>query len=80
MAACGGTCAVRPSTRKGPPRQTPFHKEKLAAHHDALEFPDGGIVLLTLLQEGHAASALQLPAQPKTEADARVQERVGFVG
>jgi hypothetical protein len=52
----------------------------LAAHHDPLEFPDGRIVLLTLLQEGQAASALQLPAQPKTEADARVQERVGFVG
>jgi hypothetical protein len=56
------------------------NKEKLAAHHDALEFPDGSIVLLTLLREGQAASVLQLPAQPKTEAEAREQERVGFVG
>jgi hypothetical protein len=56
------------------------NKEKLAAHHDALEFPDGRIVLLTLLSEGQAASVLQLPAQPKTEAEAREQERVGFVG
>ena len=32
------------------------------AHHDALEFPDGQIVLLTLLQEGtasHCASSCQ---------------------
>ena len=32
------------------------NKEKLAAHHDALEFPDGRTVLLTLLCEGQAAS------------------------
>jgi hypothetical protein len=56
------------------------NKEKLAAHHDALEFPDGRIVLLTLLREGQTASVLQLPAQPKTEAEARKQERVGFIG
>ena len=56
------------------------NKEKTAAHHDALEFPDGRIVLLTLLGEGQAATVLQLPAQPKTEAEAREQERVGFLG
>jgi hypothetical protein len=31
-------------------------------HHDALEFPDGQILLLTLLQEGQHATVLQLPA------------------
>ena len=31
-------------------------------HHDALEFPDGQIVLLTLLKEGQHATVLQLPA------------------
>jgi hypothetical protein len=36
--------------------------------------------LLTLLREGQAASVLQLPAQPKTEAEAREQVRVSFVG
>jgi len=56
------------------------NKEKLAAHHDALEFPDGRTVLLTLLCEDQAATVLQLPAQPKTETEAREQERVGFVG
>ena len=32
------------------------------AHHDALEFPDGDIVLLTYLMEGQQATVLQLPA------------------
>jgi hypothetical protein len=31
-------------------------------HHDALEFPDGRIVLLTFLAEGQQATVLQLPA------------------
>jgi hypothetical protein len=56
------------------------NKDKLAAHHDALEFPDGRTVLLTLLCEGQAATVLQLPAQPATAAKAREQERVGFLG
>ena len=30
-------------------------------YHDALEFPDGQIVLLTLLEEGQQATVLQLP-------------------
>jgi hypothetical protein len=40
--------------------------EEPNAHHDALEFPDGQIVLLTRLNEGQYATVLQLPAQPKT--------------
>ena len=31
-------------------------------HHDALEFPDGQIVLLTSLTQGQHATVLQLPA------------------
>ena len=34
-------------------------------HHDALEFPDGQIVLLTQLCEGQQATVLQLPAAPR---------------
>jgi hypothetical protein len=34
-------------------------------HHDALEFPDGRVVLLTRLAEGQHANVLQLPAQPQ---------------
>ena len=40
------------------------NKERFAADHDALEFPDGRTVLLTFLCEGQAATVLQLPAQP----------------
>ena len=32
-----------------------------ATHHDALEFPNGKIVLLTTLEEGQQATVLQLP-------------------
>ncbi len=32
------------------------------AHHDALEFPDGELVLITHLAEGQRAVVLQLPA------------------
>lgn len=37
------------------------------AHHDALEFPDGQIVLLTHLAPGQRAAVLQLPADPKIQ-------------
>jgi hypothetical protein len=33
-------------------------------HHDALEFPNGEIVLVTRLCEGQHATVLQLPAPP----------------
>ena len=56
------------------------NKDKMAAHHDALEFPDGRTVLLTLLCEGQTATVLQLPAQPTTVEEQRDQERVSYVG
>jgi hypothetical protein len=37
-------------------------QNKPTAHHDALEFPDGQILLLTFLAEGQRATVLQLPA------------------
>ena len=56
------------------------NKERLAAHHDALEFPDGRVVLLTSLREGQLATVLQLPAQPKTTEDAAIAQRVAYSG
>ena len=50
------------------------------AHHDALEFPDGQIVLLTRLCEDQHAAVLQLPAQPKTPAETDAQTLVSHVG
>jgi hypothetical protein len=38
------------------------NQEQKSVHHDALEFPDGEVVLLTLLKEGQEATVLQLPA------------------
>ena len=43
------------------------------AHHDALEFPDGQIILLTHLRAGQRATVLQLPAQPKTADGSQTQ-------
>ena len=48
-------------------------------HYDALEFPDGQIVLLTQLCEGQQATVLQLPAQPTIRAEANAQTRVARV-
>ena len=57
-----------------------INKDRTAAHHDALEFPDGEIVLLTLLAEDQQATVLQLPAEPKTTAEAEAQTRAAYVG
>ena len=57
-----------------------INKDEPRVHHDALEFPDGTIVLLTDLHEGQQATVLQLPAQPKTPAEAKAQTRVVYVG
>jgi hypothetical protein len=54
-------------------------KDRVAAHHDALEFPDGRIALLTTLSEGQQATVLQLPAEPKTAVEAQSQRRVAYV-
>jgi hypothetical protein len=56
------------------------NKQRLAAHHDALEFADGQIVLLTLLAEGQQATVLQLSANPKSADDFEKQRRAAYVG
>jgi hypothetical protein len=43
-------------------------------HHDALEFPDGDILLLTYLMEGQEATVLQLPA-----TGSKVPQRAAYV-
>ncbi len=56
------------------------NKNEAWKHHDALEFPDGRIVLLTQLCVGQEATVLQLPAQPTTTAEADAQKRIAYVG
>lgn len=41
--------------------------ENPMAHHDALEFSDGAIVLVTNLREGQRATVLQLPSTGRHE-------------
>jgi hypothetical protein len=52
-----------------------INMDNVATHHDALEFPDGQVVLLTHLCEGQHATVLQLPpsARPAT-AEAKAPE------
>jgi hypothetical protein len=60
-----------------------INKDNLHTHHDALEFPDGQMVLLTDLLEGQVATVLQLPGQPiapseqpATPSEVKLQEWV----
>jgi len=57
-----------------------INKGALNTNHDALEFPDGKVVLLTRLYEGQNATVLTLPAHPKTAAEAESQQRITYVG
>ena len=51
-----------------------------ADFHDALEFPDGSVILLTSLWEGQEAVVLQLPAQAKTASESEAQKRAVYIG
>jgi hypothetical protein len=44
--------------------------ENPTAHHDAIEFPNGEVMLLTGLRPGQRATVLQLPARPKARTPA----------
>jgi hypothetical protein len=57
-----------------------INKDDPHTHHDALEFPDGQIVLLTRLIEGQEATVLQLPAQPAAAAEVRTRGQIVPVG
>jgi len=57
-----------------------INKNEPRTHHDALEFPDGQIVLLTALREGQEATVLQLPARPSTLREFEDQRRAVFTG
>ena len=43
-------------------------------HHDALEFPNGRVVLVTQLHQGQRATVLQLPASPRDVSDCTEQQ------
>ncbi len=45
--------------------------DKPDRHHDALEFPDGQVVLVADLVEGQHVTVLQLPAAPRAENEVK---------
>ncbi len=49
--------------------------DKPLVHHDALEFANGQIVLVTLLRPGQRATVLQLPASPRAVNEAKQQKK-----
>ena len=55
-----------------------INSEQPQLHHDALEFPDGQIVLLTRLCEGQHAKVLQLPASLQAEIEAQEERPVAL--
>jgi hypothetical protein len=56
------------------------NKDEQWRHRDALEFPDGRTVVLTLLSEGQEATVLQLPAQLATSQTADTERRASYAG
>jgi hypothetical protein len=75
-------CAITACTLLHPDLQRPeiswkrFKSAELCVHHDALEFPDGQIVLLTRLCEGQRATVLQLPAPSRVGSKGEEQTSV----
>jgi hypothetical protein len=51
-----------------------------SAHHDALEFPNGEIVLVTRLYEGQHATVLQLPASARSVNNTEQPSHSAVVG
>ena len=63
-------------------RFTQLQREEIYGHRDALEFPDGEVVILTTLSEGQHATVLQLPASritSKAEETTRAPVRAELV-
>jgi hypothetical protein len=61
---CEPSLGILPTRRLGQ-RVARFRQVNIdqpCVHHDALEFPDGRVVLLTRLYEGQRATVLQMPA------------------
>jgi hypothetical protein len=71
---CEAALAIFPTKKIGQrvARFRQINTGEATLHHDALEFPDGQVVLLTSLREQQYATVLQMPAVPriKTEAEA----------
>ena len=61
-------------------RFTQIDMDRPAAYHDALEFPNGKIVLVTHLRRGQAATVLQLPPSAETAEKKAIAATPEFIG
>jgi hypothetical protein len=50
-----------------------INEDRPNAHHDALEFADGRIMLLTQLRKGQHATVLQLPVTTEVKANEELE-------
>jgi len=57
-----------------------INTDNMTTHHDALEFDNGVTCLLTMIAEGQRCEVVRLPAPPKTEEEAKAQQRLEVVG
>ena len=66
---CEPVLGILPSRKIGQrvARFRQINMEQPCVHHDALEFPDGKVVLVTRLREGQQATVLQMPAANRGE-------------
>jgi hypothetical protein len=69
---CEAALAIFPTKKIGQrvARFRQINTEQPTMHHDALEFADGQIVLLTALCDNQHATVLQMPAAPRVKSDA----------
>lgn len=51
-----------------------INMDRPSTHHDAVEFPDGRVVLLTHLRAGQRATVLQLPARGSITSEGNTQQ------
>jgi hypothetical protein len=67
--ACEPALGILPSRKIGQrlARFRQINMDQPCVHHDALEFPDGKIVLVTRLRPGQRATVLQMPAMREPE-------------
>ena len=72
---CEPALAIFPTKKIGQKvaRFRQINLDQPTVHHDALEFPDGQIVLLTALCSGQHATVLQMPAGARTPTEAGEQ-------
>jgi len=73
---CEAALAIFPTKKIGQrvARFRQINVEHPTMHHDALEFPDGQVVLLTSLCDNQHATVLQMPAAPRVKTEAEKAE------